>query len=428
MVGLEGTVDTTSFSRTNTLPVPFGGSFETAQTKSDVQATIRGRLGFAWDRALIYGAAGLAWERFDTLYGLYGNNNGNAGINGGGYFLGSNEIPNTRLGWTVGGGVEYALNDHWSVRAEYRYTNFGSFSNPGIDGGAFEATPGLVGSFLNANRQLALSQAQVGFSYKFGAFASEPAPAAHIVKGPAVALGSPPAAALPAINWTGFYVGGQIGYAYGGNHGAYSYGTLGGLDGSAPLTGDEKGVIFGGHVGYNRQFDNWVVGLEGSVDGTNLVKNSTLGISDPNNPNTTNSLSTTVQSDVQGALRGRAGYAFGRLLTFATGGGAIANFSYQSNILAADSLGFAVASNPGQTALRVGWTVGGGVEWAVNNNWSVRGEYRYSDFGNFTDAPSLITTPGAFYSGSRHLDQNEVQFGFNYKFGEAAPAQVIAKY
>ena len=63
VVGVEGTIDTTSFSRTTTVPVPFGGSVETAQTKSDVQATICGRLGFAWDRALIYGAAGLAsWQ------------------------------------------------------------------------------------------------------------------------------------------------------------------------------------------------------------------------------------------------------------------------------------------------------------------------------------------------------------------------------
>ena len=248
VVGVEGTIDTTSFSRTTTLPVPFGGSVETAQTKSDVQATIRGRLGFAWDRALIYGAAGLAWERFDTLYGLYGNNSGNPAINGGGYFLGSNEIPNTRVGWTVGGGVEYAVNDHWSVRGEYRYTNFGSFSNPGIDGGAFENYPGLLGSFLNANRQLALNQVEVGFSYKFGAFASEPAPAAHIVKGPAVALGSPPPVASPAINWTGYYVGGQIGYAFGDNHGAYNYMTPGGWVGSDPLIGDAKGVIVGGHA------------------------------------------------------------------------------------------------------------------------------------------------------------------------------------
>jgi iron complex outermembrane receptor protein len=435
VVGLEGSVDTTSFSRTTTLPVPFGGSFETAQTKSDVQATIRGRVGFAWDRALIYGAAGVAWERFDTLYGLYGNNSGNPNINGGGYFLGSNEIPNTRVGWTVGGGVEYVVNDHWSVRGEYRYTNFGTFSNAGMDGGALEATPGLTGSFLNANRQLALNQVEVGFSYKFGAAAPEPAPAARIVKGPAVALGSPPVAS-PSINWTGFYVGGQIGYAWGDNHGAYTYGTPGGWVGSDPLIGDAKGIIVGGHLGYNRQLENWVVGLEGSVDGANLVKNSTLAVGNSNNNSNfaingtspANAVSTTVQSDIQGALRVRAGYAFGRLLTFASAGVAVGDFSYQSNIAGYDPLGFFAAGNPGQTVLRVGCTVGGGVEWAVNNNWSVRGEYRYADFGNLTDAPNQIFYPGSYYTGSRHLDQNQVQFGFNYKFGDAASAPVIAKY
>ncbi len=444
VIGVEGTVETNSFSRTTTLPVPFGGSVETAQTKSDVQATIRGRLGYAWDRALIYAAAGVAWQRFDTLYGLYGNNSGNPNINGGAYYLGANEIPNTLLGWTLGGGVEYAVTDHWSVRGEYRYTNFGSFSNPGIDGGSFEAVPGLQGSFLNANRKLALNQVEVGFSYKFGALAPQPAPAAHVVKGPAGALGSPSPVGSPAIDWTGFswtgvHAGGQIGFAYGDNHGAYNYMTPGGWIGSDPLIGDAIGIAVGGHLGYDRQLDNWVVGVEGQADVTNLVKNKTLAVGNNNNisnlnlniNNTSpaNAVATTVQSHMQGVVRARAGYAFfDRLLTFASAGVALGDFSYESNMAGYDNVGFFAAANPGQTVVRVGWTVGGGVEWAVNRNWSIRGEYRYADFGNLTDTPNQIFYAGSFYSGARHLDQNQVQFGFNYKFGDAAPEPLIAKY
>ena len=47
------------------------------------------------------------------------------------------------------------------------------------------------------------------------------------------------------------------------------------------LTSDAKGGIVGGHVGYNQQFNNWVIGLEGAVDATNLVRNSTVGVNDP---------------------------------------------------------------------------------------------------------------------------------------------------
>ena len=135
------------------------------------------------------------------------------------------------------------------------------------------------------------------------------------------------------FSWTGFYAGGQIGYAWGANHGGYSYATPGGLAGSNPLIGDEKGIIFGGHVGYNRQIDNWVVGLEGSVDGTNLFKISPLAVNDPSQDNlNVGTLTATVQSGIQGAVRARAGYAFGRLLTFATGGVAFGDFSFQSNL------------------------------------------------------------------------------------------------
>src|SRR4030081_1905566 len=76
----------------------------------------------------------------------------------------------------------------------------------------------------------------------------------------------------PAIfTWTGPYVGGQIGYAWGSN-------TGGTLSAFAPCNrffvasfgGGPQGVIGGAHVGYNYQINQWVLGLEGSVDGTSL--------------------------------------------------------------------------------------------------------------------------------------------------------------
>ena len=91
-----------------------------------------------------------------------------------------------------------------------------------------------------------------------------------------------------------------------------------------------------------------------------------------------------MQSGVQGAVRARAGYAFSRLLTYAAGGVAFGGFSFQSNLASNSSaLNAFYAVNNGQSVERVGWTIGGGAEWALNRRWSVRGEYRFSDFGKY---------------------------------------------
>ena len=80
---------------------------------------------------------------------------------------------------------------------------------------------------------------------------------------------------------------------------------------------------------------------------------------------------------------------------------------------------------------RVGWTVGGGLEYAVTNNWSVRAEYRYSDFGRYTDFPfsGVPIAPAVFQATSgHHLTENQVQVGFSYKFDTWPPSPLVAKY
>ena len=70
-----------------------------------------------------------------------------------------------------------------------------------------------------------------------------------------------------------FYVGGQIGYGWGDNDGSVSWATAQGQSGQSNLGSGAQGVIGGAHLGYNQQFDRWVLGLEGSVDGATLSKN-----------------------------------------------------------------------------------------------------------------------------------------------------------
>ncbi len=244
---------------------------------------------------------------------------------------------------------------------------------------------------------------------------------------------APPTAPARPFTWTGVYVGGQIGYGWGDNKGDVTFATPGGLFGGDSLNGDASGTIGGVHVGYNLQLNSFVVGVEGSIDGTTLHKTTTIGFVDPaggSDPNTfqpySGSVSARVQSAIQGSIRGRAGYAFDRLLIYGTGGAAFGGFSTGLILGAFDATGsyYAIGGRP---ATRVGWTGGGGVEYAIDNNWSVQSEYRYSDFGHLLDLPAPPVA-GLGYSANRHLAQNQMQVGFSYKFDGFDSAPVIAKY
>ncbi|MGD0635540.1 MAG: outer membrane protein [Beijerinckiaceae bacterium] len=195
---------------------------------------------------------------------------------------------------------------------------------------------------------------------------------------------------IPVFSWTGLYVGGQIGYAFGNDNDTRVIPAI-------SASTNPSGVLGGAHIGYN--FDpglgGVVLGLEGDINGSSYTATAS-GLY-------------TIKSPVQGSIRGRAGFAVDRALFYATGGAAFATFN--------DTY----TSGDSSSTTRVGYTVGGGVEYAVTNEWSVRAEYRYSDFGTFTD-----TLPIAGTTVSHKETENQVTAGFSYKF--LSPAPVIARY
>ncbi|MGH6796405.1 MAG: outer membrane protein, partial [Methylocella sp.] len=158
-----------------------------------------------------------------------------------------------------------------------------------------------------------------------------------------------------------------------------------------------------------------VAGLEGTVDGSSLTgtRTSATGVT------------MSVRTETQGSLRARIGVAFDRVLVYGTGGAAFAGFddNYSSS-------GTPFVLNEQDSKTRTGWTVGGGLEYAVTNNWSIGAEYRYSDFGRSPDFPAIrvgtvITDGNVIFT--HHLTESQVQARFSYKFG-AAPPPVVAKY
>jgi outer membrane immunogenic protein len=212
----------------------------------------------------------------------------------------------------------------------------------------------------------------------------------------------------PVFTWSGLYAGGQVGYVWGSDPivVASVFGPPNAFFNDKP-----NGVIGGAHLGFNLQFGPWVAGLEGTVDGTSLhgSRTSVTGVTISTRP------------DVQGSIRGRVGIAFDRVLIYGTGGAAFTNMSngYAS--------GFPFFLEETDTKTRSGWTVGGGLEYAVTNNWSIRAEYRYSDFGRSPDFPFPFLTNGTVVF-THHLTQNQVQAGFSYHFNSYSPAPVVAKY
>jgi outer membrane immunogenic protein len=248
------------------------------------------------------------------------------------------------------------------------------------------------------------------------AFAAEPLP-------------PPPPPPPPVFTWTGVYIGGQIG-------GAWGSGALSNFNGFDPFTGafvntslggTPSGVIGGGHVGYQVQINQWVLGVEGSVDGTSLRKTAVAAF-----PNFFGGsvLTTQTTADVQGSIRGKLGIAWDRFMIYGTGGVAFGGFN--TNFQFAAPNGIVVppffASNNFSTT-RVGWTAGGGAQYAVTPNWWVFVEYRFSDFGTVRSGafPNLPT--GVFFNGQRRIQENQVQAGFSYKFDLLPPpAPMVAKY
>jgi outer membrane immunogenic protein len=237
----------------------------------------------------------------------------------------------------------------------------------------------------------------------------------------------------PPFTWTGFYVGVNAGGIWpSGSRSASLFDPNAGIDGGflnagfpGGLGSQSAGFIGGGQAGYNWQTGAFVLGVETDFDGSTLSKSfgnvgspfaATTGLGgDFLTVNGKNSLTWL------GTTRGRVGFVAtpdNRLMIYATGGVAYGGGNSQFSAFDATTGSF-WSGNPSST--RVGWTIGGGVEYAITNNITIKGEYLYADLGNtnFTslgNAASAIAFPGVTVSG--HIDYNASIFraGVNYKF------------
>lgn len=211
-----------------------------------------------------------------------------------------------------------------------------------------------------------------------------------------------------AYDWTGFFIGGNFGALNGRTDWDFAIGTS-----ANPRF---AGAIGGGQFGYDRQFGKWVVGVEGSISGSNAngARQCPAGVV----------FTCETSVDWMGTATAKLGYAFGnRSLFYVRGGGAFGDLKITTNCNTGPTnvvAGFTLlgcGENASRT--RAGWTIGVGSEFAVARNWTVRTETNYFDMG--TERYTLPSV-GA-------VDVRQAGFistvGINYRF---APSLVTAKY
>lgn len=201
-------------------------------------------------------------------------------------------------------------------------------------------------------------------------------------------------AIAPVYNWTGFYVGLNAGI--GGDKTDYNFGGL--------ATGNLNsfGGFGGGQIGYNYQFaGNWVAGIEADIQGGSLKGeiNASIPASIP-----PVSLSAGTETKWFGTVRGRLGYAFNNVLLYGTAG-----YAYGSE----DTyLKVAPLATFSRSADLSGWTAGGGIEYGLSNNISLKTEYLYMEFDR-----NNVVTIGPIAIDNK-VSAHTVKVGLNYAFAK----------
>jgi outer membrane immunogenic protein len=253
----------------------------------------------------------------------------------------------------------------------------------------------------------------------------------------------PPAPAPVPYSWTGFYVGGNAGYGWATADHDWTMTLLNNVVLPATVVGSDShrfgGALGGLQAGYNWQVSNFLLGVETDIQISGQQGDQTfLGtiVFASGLPNTTSTTSYTDKLPWFGTLRARAGLlATDRWLLYATGGLAYGRVEIDgvSSIPGSSSATRASVPPAGFNAstTKAGWTVGGGVEGAITNNWTWKVEYLYMDLGSIsgsytfpvngssctsTPAGCFIVITGSGGTFSSRVTDNIVRLGVNYRF------------
>ena len=250
---------------------------------------------------------------------------------------------------------------------------------------------------------------------------------------------APPAVAA-VYDWTGFYVGGNVGYGWGGNTdpslSLVNPGNAGNLttflttgfpgfsSGNQFPNLNPDGVFGGLQTGYDRQFGTWVLGVVADIQGADFTARrsvlTTLAAADA-----TESLSAKITWF--GTVRGKAGFAMGDWLAYGTGGLAYGNTDSSIGFFCTpgghNCVNVSFAGN--RSEVKVGWSAGAGISKAFAGNWNVGVEYLHIDLGrsSVTGFSTIGSFPTSSVTQSQRFTEDTVRLTVNYKFGGQAVAR-----
>ena len=253
------------------------------------------------------------------------------------------------------------------------------------------------------------------------------------------------APSIAAPTWTGFYVGANVGGGWGTRDVNYSandpatttlFGAFGGMPSSTSLS--TSGLLGGLQIGYNWQFaPTWLIGIEADFDWSDMKGDgssrgpSFAGVSSYLAP---------VDEHVKwfGTVRARLGYLLANnLLAYITGGFAYGRVEHTGSY--SNNSGFSFAQLPiagfsyncfagttcfsgSSSGVATGWTLGGGLEYALWKNFTLKAEYLYVslDSRSVTETalsvPIASSTPASFNANFNHTTFNVARVGLNYRF------------
>jgi len=316
----------------------------TGRYKIDYFGTARTRFGYVQDRSLLYVTGGVAW--------MHDKSN-----NTGAFVTATDQYS---VGWVIGGGWEWAIDNRWSAKIEYLYASFDKTKDFNSAGNrrTFDAD---------------LSTVKAGLNYRFGDNSAAPAY-------------MPAKAVAPRSTWAGGYLG---------LHGGYGWGDFHALNGaSAPVETvnlNPDGGFGGFQSGANWMISpNWLFGLETDASYGSMKDSGQSSVPNP----------VSAKVDALGTLRARFGYVVDNTLVYVTGGGA---YGHEKSSVTFLGNQFTSKEN------HFGWALGGGVEYKFAPEWSAKLEYIYMDLGK-----NHFDTTDLGQPRNTELTMNTVKFGVNY--------------
>jgi outer membrane immunogenic protein len=228
----------------------------------------------------------------------------------------------------------------------------------------------------------------------------------------------------PAVNWSGFYAGVNIGYGWenGGTDFAF---TLPNTSANTTLGAKSHDVIGGAQIGYNWQMGHFVTGLEADIQGSGTQGSATKPVFRNDGTEAHGDfLSTEHGLSWFGTVRGRLGTTITpNVLIYATGGLAYGEVRDTANATYIRFSDGSFSDTPSSVSkLKAGWTIGAGGEWMFARGWSAKMEYLHVDLGNVSAVGSEVdhfptaSPPPDRVGYTWHNQEDIVRVGVNYHF------------